>query len=50
MSNDLTMLTLQTVNNVLTQSSKQILNEQTDYNCIINLMKTDICYEISRTD
>jgi len=33
------MLTLWTVNNVLTQSLKQILNEQTDYNYIVNSVK-----------
>jgi len=42
MLNDLIMLTLQTVNNVLTQSSRQTSNEQTGYNHIINLMKTDM--------
>ena len=33
------MLILQIINNVLTQSSRQILNEQTDYNHIINSVK-----------
>ena len=40
MSNDLIMLALQTVNNVLAQSSRQTLNEQTGYNHIVDLMKT----------
>ena len=42
MSNDLIMLTLQAMNNILTQSLKQTSNEQTDYNHIIDLMKTDM--------
>ena len=36
------MLTLQTMNNVLTQSSRQTSNEQTDYNYIINSVKTSV--------
>ena len=36
------MLTLQTVNNILTQLSRQTSNKQTDYNHIVDLMKTDM--------
>ena len=42
MLNNLIMLTLQTVNNVLIQLLKQILNEQTDYNCIVDSVKISI--------